>query len=261
MELWAYAFDSTCIFPFERCLFRYEGREFVLYSGNDEQCEVIQTIINHPNERDKVFQIIQKFLFCYGWDNHCYFHFTADAGMGLPKPIDLLEREPIRVKRKYRNLLVNFEYIISPATRELEVALSLYNDAKYTPDQFYAFICYWKILEIPYSGRTLKPVDWINDVIKKGCNIYITDYIRDLISKNRDIGKFFKEKCRNAIAHIERRPTVVSFNADDYRQIASACSGIEPFTTYFIRNELGTPKYSDRIEVIKKIDKTTSPNT
>jgi hypothetical protein len=45
MELLTYAFDSTCTFPFERCLFKFDGREFVLISGTEENSIIGVTLL------------------------------------------------------------------------------------------------------------------------------------------------------------------------------------------------------------------------
>jgi hypothetical protein len=165
------------------------------------------------------------------------------------------------MRRNYRNLLVGFDFIISPKTYEQQVALSLYNDAQYSANLFYEFVCFWKILEIPYANRTLKASEWINDIIKKRPKIHFTNYIVDLISKGENVGEYFREKCRNAIFHITRKPTVVSFKAQDYGQIGYACAGIEPFVRYFIKKELHLPRQYDGIEVLKKKLMTTDTGT
>lgn len=253
MELLTYAFDSTCTFPFERCLFKFDGREFVLISGTEEYCEVLTTIIDNSKERDMIFNTIQKFLFCFGWANSCKFNYRDYIAEGISKPVNLFKRRRTSyVRRNYRNLLVGFDFIISPITYEQQVALSLYNDAQYSANPFYKFVCLWKILEIPYANRILKASEWVNDIIKKRPKMHITDYIVDLVSKGENVGNYFKEKCRNAIFHITRKPTVVSFNAQDYEQIGYACAGIEPFVRYFIKKELHLPKQYDGIEVLKK---------
>jgi hypothetical protein len=253
MELLTYAFNSTCTFPFERCLFKFNGREFVLISGTEEYCEVLVTIIDNPDERDVIFNTIQKFLFCFGWANDCKFNYRGYIAEGISKPVNLFKRrKTFYMRRYYRNFLVGFDFTISPTTYEQQVALSLYNDAQYSVNLFYEFVCSWKILEIPYANRTLKASEWVNDIIKKRSNIHITNYIADLISKGENVGKYFGEKCRNAIFHITREPTVVSFKARDYKQIGYACAGIEPFVRYFIKKELHLPKQYDGIEVLEK---------
>ncbi|GAH91859.1 unnamed protein product, partial [marine sediment metagenome] len=44
-------------------------------------------------------------------------------------------------------------FIIEANTDELEIALSLFNEANFTNDDFYRFLCLWKILEIRYPNR------------------------------------------------------------------------------------------------------------
>lgn len=178
MEVLSYAFNSKCTFPFERCLFKFEGREFALISGNEEYCEVIQTIIDNPKERSEVFEAIHKFLFRFGWANNCSFNYRGHIAEGLAKPIDIFKRRRVLyIKRHYRNLLVDLAHLISPTTFEQEVALSLYNDAQYSANPFYAFVCYWKILELPFATRTLKAEDWVNDIIRGKHRIHITDHL------------------------------------------------------------------------------------
>ncbi len=258
MELLTYAFDSSCTFPFKRCLFKFDGREFVLISGTEEYCEVLTIIIDNSKERDKIFNTIQKFLFCFGWANDCKFNYRGYLAEGISKSVNLFKRRrTFYMRRNYRNFLVSFDFTISPTTYEQQVALSLYNDAQYSANLFYEFVCLWKILELPYANRTLKANEWVNDIIKKRPKIQITDYVADLISKGENVGKYFREECRNAIFHITREPTVVSFKARDYKQIGYACAGIEPFVRYFIKKELHLPKQYDGIEVLEKKAVTT----
>jgi len=253
MQILAYAFDSTCEFPFQKCMFKFQGRELVIYSGNEEHCDIIQTIIADPDEWEEVVQIINKFLFCFGWDNKCSFHYTGSIDVGISSSVDLLSIDPVlKVKRKFRTH-VGFSTTIHTNKPELDLALSLYNDAHYSNDVFFEFFCYWKILEIPYPGKKLSATDWINDAIQKKKNILIFDEIEELIKQKKDIGEYFRSQCRNSIAHVERKPTVVSFKPNDYIQIQKACWGIEPFVEYFIKNEIGTPRYSKRIEVIQTL--------
>ena len=73
MRLLSFAFDCDCIFPFKKCLFEYEGREFVLIPGDDRLCDTIQTIFETDQEWSEIFKIINKFLFCFGWVNKCSF--------------------------------------------------------------------------------------------------------------------------------------------------------------------------------------------
>jgi len=168
MELLTYAFDSTCTFPFKKCLFRYENREFVIIQGSDTECDNIKTIINDQSERDVVFEIIHKFLYKFGWANGCSFNYRGHYALGLSHPVDLLAyKGNYIVNRIYRNFLVKFNTILPSISSDLEIALSIYNEAKFTKNLFYQFLCFWKILEIPYQTRSLNAVAWVNEIFKR----------------------------------------------------------------------------------------------
>jgi hypothetical protein len=253
MELLAMAFDSTCSFDFKRCLFKFEGREFALHSGDDNYCEVVQTILQDSSERDSAFGMINRFLHRYGWENGCSFQFRNIVSQWFSKTdLGLLEISPIlRARRHYHNVAVTFDHVAAPSSHAVDVALSLYNDARYSTDFFYRFLCYWKILSIPDDHRSRKPAEWINNLIASDTERPSTSSLEELLAKKIDVGEFFQAKCRNAIAHIERRPTVLPFRWDDYRQIENACFAIEPFVVYFIQRELHVPKHPDQVEVVR----------
>lgn len=252
MKLLSFAFDSRCKFNYKKYLFKFEDRELVLLVGDDKHCEVIQTFAQDNEDEDLIFMQINKFLFCFAYENFCSFHYRGSCARGWNGTRDLLLIEPIYLEeRTYRNFVVDFSHIKEASSKELEIALSLYNEAMFTYNQFYKFICLWKILEINYSGRSKKAEDWINDIISSNKNILIEDLIKDLISKNKDVGKTLKENYRNAIYHIERPPKIYNFVRKNFIEVNKACRAIEPFVRIFIKNELKLPIHGTKLEVIK----------
>ena len=73
MELLSYTFDSKCRFKFKKCKLKFADIEFVFYTGDRNNCEVLQVIIDDSSKREKIFQTINKFLNSFGWANHCSF--------------------------------------------------------------------------------------------------------------------------------------------------------------------------------------------
>lgn len=252
MRLLSFTFDSRCNFSFKKCLFKFEGRELAFHVGDDKYCEVIQTFAEDNEDEDLIFKQINKFLFCFAYENYCSFHYRGSCARGWNQTIDLLEIPPFyREQRIYRNFSVDFTHVKEASSNELEIALSLYNEAMYTYNQFYKFICLWKILEINYSGRTKKAEEWINEVIASNQNILIEDFIKELINKNKDVGKTLKENYRNAIYHIERPPKIYNFVRKNFIEVNKAYRAIDPFVKFFIKNELKLPIHATRLEIIK----------
>ena len=252
MELLSYAFNSKCKLSFRKCKFKFEGLELILYAGNEDNCEVIQVVVNNSNEREKTFQIINKFLNSFGWANYCSFEYEGYCVFGLREELDLMKIGPrFQVPRNSRNLAVNFEVVAKVPTNELEIALSLFNEAKFTHNIFHKFFCFWKILSIRYPNRSTKNAsDYINQAIQDK-NVYKDRFIKELLDKKINVGKHLYENFRCAIAHITRKPVKLSFNEKDFREVSGACNSIEHFVQYFIRNELGLPKYCDRIDILE----------
>lgn len=251
MELLSYAFDSTCTFNFRKCVFKFENREFAMVPGDTYTCDVVHTIAKNSTERDAIFQLIHRFLYRYGWANRCSFHFAGHVAQGISQQSSLNDiKFTFIINRKYRNLLVNFDRIVPPVAPELELALSLFNDANYTNDLFYRFLCFWKILQINLPGRRKLPAHkWIDDRFSDG-TVSLPGYLHDLVPSGTSLGEFLKDECRNAIAHITREPTVLSYKASDCEKIGRACTAIEPFVEYFIRRALDMPEHHDNIEVL-----------
>ena len=255
MELLSYAFDSRCNFRFKKCKFRFEDLEFVFYSGNKDHCEVVQVINDERKKREQIFQIINKFLNSFSWANHCSFGYRGYCAYGLRDKIDLMKIEPrIIFPRSDRSLVVDFETIINIPTNELEIALSLYNEASFTQNIFYKFFCFWKILSIRYPNRTKESAsNFINRMIQTK-KVYMDKFINDLLKKQINVGKHLYDHFRCAIAHITRSPVKLSFNEDDFREVSIACHSIEHFVKYFIDKELGLPRHCDKIDILEFLE-------
>ena len=57
--------------------------------------------------------------------------------------MDLMKIVPrFKVPRNYRNMSVNFESVVKVQTREIETALLLFNEAKFTENVFHKFFAF-----------------------------------------------------------------------------------------------------------------------
>lgn len=259
MELIAYAIDGNFTLKLTKCLFTYNNRDFLFYAGDKNKCDLIITIIEDNKEEEELFETINKFLIRFCWANGCFFKILNISGKGLSDKLDLYEQADLYGKilnypRMSGKKVVNLHSIMEPKTKEQEIALSLYNDAKSSNDFFYRFLCFWKILEIkPSNFKYKNPGEWINHIIekknKKNINILIDGYVDELIKNKENIGNYFFKNFRCAIAHINEEPLKLSFRQKDYLDVRRACYAIENFAEYFIRYELDLPKYCDLIEI------------
>ena len=258
MMIMSYGFDSdSCRFDFKRCLFEFKGREFMLYSGDMRNCDSFDTVVQDDADADKAFELIHEFLYLFGWTNGCAFHFVGASGFG-PGNRDVMLKRTAPVFRCPRGFWYNRTNMLIMAdpncSEDFIKAMSLYNDALYCNDNFYRFLCLYKILDLPVNGQTRNPVDWIDSNLQ--CytpNVHTQKWI----PHNKDLSSFLQDECRNAISHIHRKDpnksSVISYSAKDYEKISLACSIIMPFVRWLVEKEIGVPQ-SKAVNVIFQDD-------
>jgi len=256
MELYAIAFDFNCHFNFSKALVRYNDYEFVFHNGKTDKVDVIETILSNSDERDKFAQTAIDFCLSLVAKNiFCSFSYIAEFAMGLKKSLDLLNKKPsIRISRNDRSSILDINSIKKLETDSQKIVSSLLNDADYNNNPFFKFLCYWKILEVPINSKTRRAERWINDIINSNPDIISNN--KDIKQKHNsgvDIGRYFKEQNRNAIAHISRPPYLSSHNYQHFRQVSKACNEIYDFVNYFVQNEIFWKKGLKKTEILSII--------
>lgn len=246
MMLVSMAFDEgDCVLEFRRCLFEYNGREFMLYPGNNKRYMSIDTVVLNEQDDDIAFEQIHEFLYLFGWENQCHFHFLNSSAMSGDRDLLLRRQEPLmNIPRRMYNI-TRFLIMSDPNTSDdFKKAIALYNDARHTQDVFYRFFCLYKILDLPVSGKTRNPEKWINDNIDKVTSV---DHSRvaSFINDHSNFGEFMRDECRNALAHIHRadpnKKSILPYKSSDYMRIVYGNAVLQDLALYFIKNEIGEP--------------------
>jgi hypothetical protein len=230
------------------CKFRFEGREFVVFAGNDKRCDVVQTVVKRGEkiDDDQLSDIVNRFLSSLAWMNRCHFYFTSGFECGAADDVDLVKRGPISLaNRAYRNE-ISFYALPEMTTREQEIAISLFNEAACSHSPFYRFLCYWRIIDLK---KGLKPHDWVNSVLNHP-HVSSNRFIKEMVARFPNVGFHLKENFRNAIAHVNRPPILTSARRHDFWETSKACQAVEPIVRIFMEKELGLSKHT-RIDILK----------
>lgn len=230
--LFAYAFNSNCKFGFKKALFKYQNREFVFWVGDEVHCEVIQTFIEYP-EKEHVFNMINDFLHRFGYINKSGFEFRGAFSQTTNSKTLIDAPLIVHAERAPKKLRVEFTHFSDGlASLEVKQALSLLNDAEYSINPWFKFLCYWKIISLRKEAHT-----WISANVDRfrGLSFY-----NNLLSQGVDIVKFFSDQCRNAVTHVNRagNKELYSYSLEDYHHIQGACFSIEPFVKAYINEVL-----------------------
>lgn len=237
--LYAIAFDFACNLGFNKIQINYKDFEFVFHNGGQDHVDVIETILTDLNEKNRFVQTTIEFCLAIAIQNSCGFTYITEFGLGnVGRGFDLYNKLPsIRLPRHNRTLSVNIHNIKKLDSQDKLIIAALFNDAEYTTNHFFKFLCYWKILETPINGRNRNAKDYINDLITRNPTI-LNSKLALLYDSGVDIGNHLKEKYRNAITHISRPPFLSTHDYKDYVDVVIMTSGLFEFVKYFINNDI-----------------------
>ena len=248
-ELLEFHIDGDYKFDFKRCLFEFKGRKFlIIINENDEYCDLILSI-SKKDDTDATFNILNNFLCSYAYENHCSFNINTIIAKGIDNCIlSVNQGMSSRISRFYRQNK-RFERIINIQTGDQEKALSLLNEGDSNNNEFYKFLCYWRIFEIRYKKGEVAV--WIDNLVKKMLFTFGTDIINDANTNNLSIGQYLYKYFRCAIAHCKQNPLKLNNNLADKRLTKNAAIEIRKLDEYFIKNELGIPIYANKIQILE----------
>ncbi|MFQ5714549.1 MAG: methylamine utilization protein MauJ [Candidatus Scalinduaceae bacterium] len=253
MFLYSMAFDFNCKFEFSKACISHKGCEFILHNGGDNYADVIETILDKYEDRDSFSQVAFNFCLSFVACNSCNFAYLDSCAMSLHEKIDIFDKNPfIKIPRNSRSVLVPLNYIKKVDTEEQSLVSSLFNDATSSNNPFFKFLCYWKILEIPINSKSRKATDWIDSTVKTNPELVESSKeLKEEYDKGINIGKYFKDNYRDAVAHIARPPHLSSHNFNDYKKVTEACDSLNPFIIHFMQNEITWEKGLSKVNIIK----------
>lgn len=257
MQLVAYQVDGGFNFPFDRCSLVFEERELAVYAGSQTECAVVETIINAERDFDDAYELVCRFLNALAFENRTGYEIINVSSQALSeRPALPLRRPSSSWPRNFRSE-AHFTTLRSPQSKPARLALAIYSEALSSKSPFLTFLSLWRILDIRYENRPVHGAkNWINHAIQEGYNIGLEAELMKMVERGDNVGQYFAEQCRNAIAHVEKPTHLKSYRWPDRHQIYRAVHAIRSFVDYFIREELGMPRYRERVEVLRVVNST-----
>lgn len=250
-------FDSPGIFR-KNMYFNYEGVDFKLIKGTNGYQEVLCCIIDierssgpdFDRKVSKIWEIALRFLSCLGWELNIGIRSCFYGGRGWGKEygrLSSVKRETcIRMPRKWRSHRFNHVLKLPKIDNKYKAhALSLFREAKAANSLYYKFLCNWKILEIyskkekEVSGKTKKPIDWINKTIKENKWILRDAHFEEKLLCKKLIGEYLYEECRNAVAHVMPKYKLKPDSGESLMRVHIANNVIELLVDIFMKKDLG----------------------
>lgn len=247
-------FDNNCRLIKNIYYFEYKGIRYKLIQNNSKKwLNVLITIIpgfNNTKAIKEAFLTAAEFLSAFCYDKNARVSVSYLGGQGVPDNFKLRSAKcRVFSGRKTPSTGEILGYSLSEIPKieneDQRNALILYREAMGSNSNYLSFLFYWQILEI----NNKNPDNWINkSFYKKNRTIRFSQNDLNQIKLNdKKLGEYFRDDCRNAIAHIiNRKPgktKIILDTPEDNIRIAVSTRVIKEFAHTYIKEVLGLNKY------------------
>ncbi len=216
----------------------FRGRKFLLGPETEDFAPSIAFEYPKDMEHKEALSLCREFMSALSWVENQPVREIMVTGGGRPiqagkGPIWYATTTP-----KFRK-----DYLPEPADPKAKLALALYREAQSINSTPYAFLGYFKILNILHpNGASQKK--WINDNIDK-----ITDYaavqaIDQLKVAYQDLGDHLYRSGRCAVAHAYSGTIINPDSRDDTERLQKELPIIRELAEFLIEQELGVKSQS-----------------
>ncbi len=231
---------KTYLFEYREIRFRliqHHSREYADHLLSILPSDVI-------SEREHAFSVASEFLSALGWANKARTAIWESGGRTWPDKLPLSKARP-RVNDfrilpfKGRHIGCSIDRIPKIETEGQRIALTLYREACASNNDYLSFIFFWQILEVGCSNAE-GFVDKTHRKLAKQLTTRQKD-INSLPLRGRKLGEYLRDECRDAIAHIRRKPgkKKLDLNLSQDRTNSSASVRVaKTFSEYYIRENL-----------------------
>jgi hypothetical protein len=136
-------------------------------------------------------------------------------------------------------------------TDEQRIALTLFREAAASNNSYISFLFYWQVLE---TGRGTRPEHFVTNTYKKRPRGLMLDHreVNRLPLNRKSLGTYLRDDCRDAIAHIRRKPGKKKLELDrteERTRITISVRVVRAFAEYYISDVLNL---QNRLYLVRK---------
>jgi hypothetical protein len=246
-------FDNSCRLARERYLFRYGGVTFKLVQENPRKwADHLLTIVpDHESpEAEAAYAAGCEFISALGWEHQASVAVGGTGGGGWPDDDPLRLAQPrVRIfpRVPFRGNTVGCDLHRLPyvQTNEQRMALALYREAGAANSSYLQFLFYWQVMEV---GRGADAPGFVTSTWRKDrARLHLRESdINELPLAGRPLSAYLLDDCRDAIAHIRRKPGRAKLDLDvreERRRLERSTWVVKAFAEHYIRTRLNLTKY------------------
>jgi hypothetical protein len=246
------AFDNTRRLQRKHYLFEYRGVRFKLVQDNPRKwADHLLTIVPQDDRiaREHAFSVASEFLSALAWENGAGVAVWEAGGSGWPDNLPLRRAQPnifVFPRIPFRGNAVGHTPSQIPQIQNeaQRIALALFREARASNNDYLSFLFFWQVLEV--DGRS--PEDFVNKAFRKHRDRLRIDQscINQLPLDGRTLGRYLLDDCRNAIAHIRRKPGKKKIDLDkpgERMRLAISAQAVKAFAEHYIKDVLGLTEH------------------
>lgn len=235
MRLLTVGVRGSAAWPEQETKIRFGGHELILRPATKDTEQSVHIALQGLSEVDAL-TLINRFLSVLAWcDDQSMENLYGWSG----NPV------PVSVPRQSR--LIG-SAIAFPFYRDVEndpkarLALALYREGRTVNSVPFAFLSYFKILNIFWNDKhkrdSIYITDGLRDVLPKISDGEARKRIDGLSKKQTDVAAYLYQSGRCAVAHAYLDPVVDPDDVDDLRRLSEDMGIIKAIAEYLIENEL-----------------------
>jgi hypothetical protein len=200
----------------EEAYIDFEGTTFRWINGTAERDAVVTIPVKDLNHTEADVQKLNRLLSAIVWDHkHPMRKVWGMAGPRRPYPSVYSPRKSVGL-----NIGPNF-LLYFPGSKQITdlqwLALALFREAVNSGSKFYAFLCYYKILDQAFPKIGDKE-HWLN-IVAPG-QTREKKRLDQMLGKRTNLEKYLREERVNAIKHVLQKPTLNPDDPKDENKIA-----------------------------------------
>ena len=256
-------FDNSRRLRRKNYLLEYQGIRFKLVQNNPRKwADLLLTVLpdREVASRERAFAAASEFLSALSWENEARIMLWEYGGRGWKNKLPLGRARPVMFdfpRIPYGGEVRGYDIARIPKveTDEQRIALTLFREAAASNNNYLSFLFYWQVLE---TGRTkTKPADFVNKTYKRkprGLRLN-QDEVKRLSLNRRSLGRYLRDDCRDAIAHIRRKPgkKKLELNRTEERtRITISVRVVRAFAKYYISDVLNL---KGRLYLVRKTNR------
>ncbi len=240
-------FDNSRRLRRRHYLFEYRGVRFKLIQQNPRKwADHLLTIVPDRDQdtRDQAFSFASEFLSALGWENDARIAIWEAGGRGWPDGDPLSKAVPSVFtfpRIPFGGYALGYDMVRIPKieTETQRVALTLFREAAASNNDYLSFLFYWQTLE----ANKEHPENVIEKAYRRHRDrLHISQSdLASLPLYGRSLSRYLRDDCRDAIAHITRKPGKKKLEldrAEERTRLAISARVMKAFAEDYIRHVL-----------------------